>query len=133
MPEEIHRELEDVPQDIKTLFRTVQTAEETENGDPIALYNSDNDAEVEARWIRLGRYKAAEQSVETEYFINYDTSTQKLGARLYFTSRDIHSTDKTVKYQKKYTDRPQKASTQYSTKKEASNQLIVILPSSGWN
>ena len=96
MPQEIHRKLEDVPENVKTLFRTVQASEETEefsHGDYVALYNSDGTSRNEHRWIRVGRYDEIEDKVRTEYRLNYETATEKLGAAVNFTARNPEKTD----------------------------------------
>ena len=90
MPQGIHRELEEVPADIKTLFRTVQASEETEelrDGDYTALYNWDRTQHNEHRWIRIGVYDEEEDVVRTEYRLNYETTTEKLSAALNFMER----------------------------------------------
>jgi hypothetical protein len=91
VPEGIHRELEDTPEDIKTVFRIAQTREEArelEHGDYIALYSSDSNGRNEHRWIKMGRYDEIEGKVRVEYSFNYETATRKLGAKLNFTARD---------------------------------------------
>ena len=90
MPEEIYRKLEEVPLDVKTLFRTVQNGEEKtnfEDGDYVALYNSDSltGGRNEHRWMRIGKYDEIEDRILVQYFLNYETTSQKLGAEMNFS------------------------------------------------
>lgn len=96
MPEEIRQRLEDIPEDIKTVFRTVQTRQEMEDpehGDYVALYNTDGTPRNEHRWVRMGRYDEIEGKVRAEYFMKYETSSRKLGARINFSAIDPDSRD----------------------------------------
>lgn len=101
MPEEIYRRLEEVPEDVKTLFRTVQTGEEKtgfEDGDYVALYNSDSltGGRNEHRWMRIGRYDEITDKILVEYFLNYETSSKKLGAEMQFSKLDPDFSDSTA-------------------------------------
>ncbi|WP_414837897.1 hypothetical protein ACK3SF_00630 [Candidatus Nanosalina sp. VS9-1] len=90
MPGEIHRKLEDIPEDVKTVFRLAQTRQEAENiedGDHIALYNSDSNGRNEHRWIKMGVYDEIEDEVRVEYLLNYETASERLGAQMNFSTR----------------------------------------------
>lgn len=90
VPKGIGGRLEDVPEDIKTVFRVIQNREETEeieDGDFIALYNSDSNGREEHRWIKMGRYDETDDEVRIEYIMNYDTSTERITAELNFATR----------------------------------------------
>jgi hypothetical protein len=89
VPEEIRQRLEEIPEDVKTVFRTIQAREELEepeHGDHIALYNSDGTSRNEHRWIRMGRYDEIEGKVRAEYFMKYETASRKLGATIDFSA-----------------------------------------------
>ncbi|MFB6115849.1 MAG: hypothetical protein ABEK04_06220 [Candidatus Nanohalobium sp.] len=87
-----YRDLEDVPEQVKELFRHVETSESIENWDSDldkegcwALRNCDG--ESEHRWMRLGIYDPKSDDILVEYFLNYNFEEWKMGAQHELTSR----------------------------------------------
>lgn len=93
MPEEIKRELEEIPEDVKTLFRTVQTSEAVENfqeGDYLAIYDQEKrtGGRNEFRWMRIGNYDEMTDEILVEYILRYETSSETLSAEMNFSGME---------------------------------------------
>ncbi len=93
MPREIKRELEEVPEDVKALFQTVQVSEPVENlhdGDYVAIYDEEErtGGRNELRWMRIGKYDEVTEQVLVEYLLRYDTSSEKLSAEMNFSGME---------------------------------------------
>lgn len=90
MPNKICQELEEIPEELKELFRTVQTGEETdelEDGCYFGLYKSESmtGGRNEHRWMQIGRYDEMCDEILVEYFLDYKTTTGNLSAEMQFS------------------------------------------------
>ncbi len=91
----IQRQLEETPEDLKTVFRVVQNAEETEDlqhGDAAALYkySEGKNRESDLRWIKLGRYDAGKNLLASEYMLTYELDKERFGAQMKTSSTNPH-------------------------------------------
>lgn len=98
MVQEIRRELENVPEEVKTAFRVIQNSDETEelsHGDPVALYRQSEISgyRTDARWIRLGTYDSMTDNMISEYMITYEPDKEKFGAQPDISERNLERTD----------------------------------------